>query len=107
MAATDMPGFSICRHCPPSDRFRQISVIGDTLPAMADVESTHNRDLQTIDSPPARPPTRVDEPHIEDMSTTSPEDERVAELLADESFDPIELADAIEQQEAADAADSL
>ena len=45
-------------------------------------------------------------PHIEDVGETSPHDERVAELI-EHTIDVPVLASAVEQQEAADAADTL
>ena len=44
--------------------------------------------------------------HVEDVAETSPHDERVAALL-EHSIDVPVLAEAVEQQEAADAADTL
>ncbi len=45
-------------------------------------------------------------PHIEDVVEASPQDERVAELI-EHTIDVPVLAEAVEQQEAADAADTL
>ena len=59
--------------------------------------NTHGPD-QTSDHAP--------ESHIEDVGETSPEDERVAELI-EHTIDVPVLASAVEQQEAADAADIL
>ncbi len=49
---------------------------------------------------------RAETPHIEDVVEASPQDERVAELI-EHTIDVPVLAEAVEQQEAADAADTL
>ncbi len=54
------------------------------------------------DEPRAAPPPS----HVEDVAETSPHDERVAKLL-EHTIDVSVLAGAVEQQEAADAADTL
>jgi len=52
------------------------------------------------------PPEARETPHIEDVVESSPQDERVAELI-EHTIDVPVLAEAVEQQEAADAADTL
>jgi Mg/Co/Ni transporter MgtE len=54
------------------------------------------------ETPPEHEPTS----HIEDVGEASPQDERVAELI-EHTIDVPVLAEAVEQQEAADAADTL
>ena len=49
---------------------------------------------------------RAETPHIEDVVEASPQDERVAELI-EHTIDVPVLAEAVERQEAADAADTL
>jgi magnesium transporter len=55
-----------------------------------------------VGSPPEQEPSS----HIEDVGEASPEDERVAELI-EHTIDVPVLAEAVERQEAADAADVL
>ncbi len=55
---------------------------------------------------PETPPDHPSDSHIEDVGETSPKDERVAELI-EHTIDVPVLASAVEQQEAADAADTL
>ncbi len=55
---------------------------------------------------PREPDGASDEPRIEDVSEASPQDERVAQLI-EHTIDIPVLAEAVEQQEAADAADTL
>ena len=58
------------------------------------------------ESPPERDLEREPETHIEEVGEASPHDERVAELI-EHTIDVPVLAEAVEQQEAADAADTL
>ncbi|MHC4910553.1 MAG: magnesium transporter [Planctomycetota bacterium] len=74
--------------------------------APQDSKSGHE-ELQRV--PEAAPETLSDAPEetqIDDPTATSPEDERVARLLAHTIDVPV-LAEAVEQQEAPDAADTL
>ena len=64
-------------------------------------------DKSALNSPSRHRPVEAEAAsHIEDVAETSPQDERVAELL-EHSIDVSVLADAVQQQEAADAADTL
>jgi magnesium transporter len=64
-------------------------------------------DQQEPSQSPAEPPVEsASTSHVEDVAETSPHDERVAALL-EHSIDVPVLAEAVEQQEAADAADTL
>ncbi|MEE9131288.1 MAG: magnesium transporter [Phycisphaerales bacterium] len=64
-------------------------------------------DQQDPSQSPAEPQVKSSPTsHVEDVAETSPHDERVAALL-EHSIDVPVLAEAVEQQEAADAADTL
>ena len=58
------------------------------------------------DHDPARKLPESEPSHIEDVAEVSAEDERIAELI-EQTIDVPVLASAVEQQEAADAADTL
>ncbi len=73
-----------------------------TLAVMSPTE-----DQQDPSQSPAEPQVEsAPTSHVEDVAETSPHDERVAALL-EHSIDVPVLAEAVEQQEAADAADTL
>lgn len=77
----------------------------DTLHVMTDqVDSTRTTAGASGDEQPVTAP--ADSGPVEDLSITSPEDERVAQLMEGTIDVPV-LAEAVAQQEAADAADTL
>ena len=73
-----------------------------TLAVMSPTEDQQDRRQSPVEPPVESAPTS----HVEDVAETSPHDERVAALL-EHSIDVPVLAEAVEQQEAADAADTL
>ncbi len=73
-----------------------------TLAVMSPPEDQQDRSQSPVEPPVESAPTS----HVEDVAETSPHDERVAALL-EHSIDVPVLAEAVEQQEAADAADTL
>ncbi len=69
---------------------------------MSPTEDQHDRSQSPAEPQVESSPTS----HVKDVAETSPHDERVAALL-EHSIDVPVLAEAVEQQEAADAADTL
>ncbi len=64
-------------------------------------------DIHDNETPPeVDTPADIDVQQVEDLSEVTPEDERVAELMSHTIDVPV-LAEAVQQQEAADAADTL